>query len=71
MVRWSALGKHGFGLPQLKVSAPVRLLPGAPKLLSSGLLCKNMGFGFLWPTLPGRNSCSHRGTSLGGWVSGL
>eukprot|EP00969_Alexandrium_andersonii_P284029 12557480-Alexandrium_andersonii.AAC.1 len=31
-------------LPQLKVSAPVRLLPGAPKLLSLGLLCKSMGF---------------------------
>eukprot|EP00969_Alexandrium_andersonii_P312633 13812897-Alexandrium_andersonii.AAC.1 len=36
-------------LPQLKVSAPVRLLPGAPELLSLGLLCKNMGFRFLWP----------------------
>eukprot|EP00969_Alexandrium_andersonii_P195941 8656549-Alexandrium_andersonii.AAC.1 len=36
-------------LPQLKVSAPARLLPGAPKLLPLGLLCKSMGFRFLWP----------------------
>eukprot|EP00969_Alexandrium_andersonii_P114278 5052016-Alexandrium_andersonii.AAC.1 len=45
-------------LPQLKVSVPVRLLPGAPKLLSLGLLCKNMGgSGFSGrPTPLGRNS---------------
>eukprot|EP00969_Alexandrium_andersonii_P087533 3862256-Alexandrium_andersonii.AAC.1 len=36
-------------LSQLKVSAPVRLLPGAPKLPSLGLLCKSTGFRFLWP----------------------
>eukprot|EP00969_Alexandrium_andersonii_P083246 3672865-Alexandrium_andersonii.AAC.1 len=30
-------------LPQLKVSVPVRHLPGAPKLLSLGLLRKNGG----------------------------
>eukprot|EP00969_Alexandrium_andersonii_P292319 12920020-Alexandrium_andersonii.AAC.1 len=29
-------------LAQLKISVPVRLLPRAPKLLSLGLLCKNM-----------------------------
>eukprot|EP00969_Alexandrium_andersonii_P315901 13957377-Alexandrium_andersonii.AAC.1 len=44
MVLWSVLGKPGLGFPSSRFRSP-----GAPKLLSLGLLWKNMGFRFLWP----------------------
>eukprot|EP00969_Alexandrium_andersonii_P366348 15468302-Alexandrium_andersonii.AAC.1 len=72
MVRRSALGKHGLGFP----SSMLRPLSGSsPERLSCRLLdyyARTWGSDFSGrPTPLGRNSCSRRGASLGGWVSGL
>eukprot|EP00969_Alexandrium_andersonii_P051156 2247313-Alexandrium_andersonii.AAC.1 len=72
MDRWSALGRHGYGFPNSRCQSPSGSFPELPSC------CHWVCFAKTWdsdssgrPMLLGRNSCSRRGTSLGGWASGL
>eukprot|EP00969_Alexandrium_andersonii_P042619 1870070-Alexandrium_andersonii.AAC.1 len=72
MVLWSVLGKPVLGFPSSRFRPPSGSSPEHPSC------CLWDCFARTWdsdssgrPTLLGRSSCSRRGTSLGGWASGL